>query len=143
MPARVLIAEDNRASLELFEYLLQAGGYGTACARDGSEAVELARAFQPDLVICDLQMPILNGFEVIRALKAIPALERIPVIAVTAFSMAGDREKALAAGFDAHISKPIDPETFVSEIESFLRKELRAGASAANAQSQHGENPSR
>ncbi|MBI2315540.1 MAG: response regulator [Betaproteobacteria bacterium] len=124
MPARILIAEDNRASLELVEYR-----YATRTAAEGREGLRLAREWVPDLIVCDLQMPGLNGYEVIRALREAPLLRAIPVVAVTAFSMPGDREKAIAAGFNGYFSKPIDPETFVGQIEDFLRPELRARGS--------------
>ena len=138
MPARILIAEDNRPSLELFEYLLQARGYATTSASDGGKALRLARQMHPDLIVCDLQMPVLNGYEILAALRQDPVFAAIPIIAVTAFSMLGDREKALSAGFTSHISKPIDPETFVGQIESFLSPELRNRMA-----SQHGQDTGR
>jgi len=147
MPARILIAEDNRASLELVEYLLGAMGYATLTAANGGEGLRLAREKVPDLIVCDLQMPVLNGYEVVRGLKADPLLRPIPVIAVTAYSMPGDREKALAAGFNGYFSKPIDPEAFVGEVEKFLPPELRArrrsNGSRPDAQEQNGKDPGR
>jgi CheY-like chemotaxis protein len=126
MAARVLIIEDNKANLELVEYLLKASGYATLTARDGAEGVRTARKERPDLIICDLQMPIMDGYEVVRELKKDPLLQRIPVIAVTALSMPGDRGNVLAAGFDGYLSKPIDPETFTRTVEGFLPPGLRA-----------------
>ncbi len=126
MPARILIAEDNQASLELVEYLLGTWGYTTHAVSNGGEGLRIAREMVPDLIICDLQMPVLNGYEVVQVLKADPLLRQIPVIALTAYSMPGDKEKAIAAGFTGYFSKPIDPETFIAEIEHFLRPELRA-----------------
>ncbi|MBI4290020.1 MAG: response regulator [Betaproteobacteria bacterium] len=136
MPARILIAEDNRASLELVEYLLGTRGYTTRAASNGGEGLRIAREMVPDLVICDLQMPVLNGYEVVRVLKADPLLGPIPVIALTAYSMPGDRDKAIAAGFNGYLSKPIDPETFIAEIEHFLRPELRARRTENGSQSE-------
>ena len=125
MPARILIIEDDSASRELVKYLLEASGYVTLDAEDGNTGLRLALEAKPDLVICDLQMPVLNGYEVVRHLRENPSWRRVPLIAVTAFSMLGDRETALAAGFDDHITKPINPETFVGQIETFLLAELR------------------
>src|SRR5438552_4979405 len=126
MAARVLIIEDNKANLELAEYLLEASGYATLAARDGEEGVRAAQKEKPDLIICDLQMPIMDGYEVVKHLKSDPLLRPIPVIAVTALSMPGDRNKVLAAGFDGYLSKPIDPETFVRTVEVFLPPALCA-----------------
>ncbi len=125
MAARILIAEDHPASLELLRYLLAANGYDILSAEDGEAALDLARRDTPDLIICDLQMPKKNGYEVVRQLKSEPALSAIPVVAVTAFSMIGDRERVLAAGFDGYLSKPIEPEEFVTLIEQYLPPSLR------------------
>jgi len=126
MAARILIIEDNKANLELVEYLFKASGYTTLAARDGEQGVGTARKEHPDLIICDLQMPIMDGYEVVRELKKDPLLRPIPVIAVTALSMPGDRNNVLAAGFDGYLSKPIEPETFVRTVEGFLPQGLRA-----------------
>lgn len=126
MVARILVIEDNNANLELTEYLLKASGYATFAARDGEEGVRAARKEHPDLIICDLQMPVMDGYEVLRELKKDPLLRQIPVIAVTALSMPGDRSSVLALGFDDYVSKPIDPETFVGTVEAFLPPPLRA-----------------
>jgi CheY-like chemotaxis protein len=126
MGARILIIEDNQANLDLAEYLLKASGYATSAARDGEEGVRTARQEHPDLIICDLQMPVMDGYEVIQHLKQDPLLRGIPVIAVTALSMPGDRDRVVAAGFDGYVSKPIDPENFARTIEEFLPPGLRA-----------------
>lgn len=128
MVSRILIIEDNPISLELAEYLLKASGYLTLAAGNGEEGVRIARQEHPDLIICDLQMPIMNGYEVVQELKADPLLRPIPIIAVTALSMPGDRHNVLSAGFNGYLSKPIDPETFVRAVEEFLGPELRAPA---------------
>lgn len=125
MPARILIIEDDSASRALVKYLLGNAGYVTLEAEDGGTGVRLALDANPDLVICDLQTPVLNGYEVIRHLREHPLWRRVPLVAVTAFSMAGDRESALTAGFDEHLTKPIVPETFVEQIETLLSIELR------------------
>jgi two-component system cell cycle response regulator DivK len=120
MPARILIIEDDYASRELAAYLLNASGYSASVAEDGDSGVRLALETSPDLVICDLQIPRLNGYQVLQRLRSDPAWRPVPIIAVTAFSMSGDREKALAAGFDEHLTKPITPDTFVGQIEAYL-----------------------
>lgn len=130
MAAHILIIEDNRASLDLVDYLLKASGYATFTARDGRTGLAIANERHPNLIVCDLQMPLMDGYEVMRRLKKEPALARVPVIAVTAFSMPGDHANALSAGFDGYIAKPIDPETFVATIERFLPPGLRAAPKA-------------
>ena len=118
--ARILIIEDNPANVELMAFLLTAYGHTPVSAPDGARGVAAARAERPDLVACDVNLPGMNGFEVLASLKAEPGLKSVPVLAVTALAMAGDREKVLAAGFDGYISKPIEPDSFVAELEAFL-----------------------
>lgn len=129
MPARILIIEDDSASRALVHYLLESAGYATLEAEDGAIGLQIALQAQPDLIICDLQMPVMNGYELVRVLREQPGWRHVPLIAVTAFSMAGDRETALTAGFDEHITKPITPETFVRQVEAFLPPTLRVGDS--------------
>lgn len=126
MPARILVIEDNPTNLELMVYLLSAYGYEPLTAIDGVEGVEAAVRERPDLIVCDVQLPKADGFEVVRTLKARREFQRIPVIAVTALAMVGDRERLLGAGFDGYIAKPIGPENFVSQVEAFLPAELRS-----------------
>jgi CheY-like chemotaxis protein len=126
MPARIAVIEDHPPSLELIQYLLQNAGYSTVVAIDGAEGLALVRRERPDLVLCDLQIPSIDGYEVARQIRADPALRATPLLAVSAFSMIGDRDKGLAAGFDAYYSKPIEPELFVAQIEQHLPPELRA-----------------
>jgi CheY-like chemotaxis protein len=123
MGARILVIEDNPTNLELMTYLLRAFGHTPLTAGDGEAGVEAALRERPDLVLCDLAMPRLDGYGVVRRLKADPALRHIPVVAVTASAMVGDRDRVIATGFDGYISKPIDPETFVAEVEGFLAEE--------------------
>jgi len=120
MSARILIIEDNPANLDLMTYLLNAFGYTVLTARDGEDGLEVARQEVPDLIICDVHLPTLDGYEVARWLKSHPQLHRIPLVAVTALAMVGDRSKILASGFDGYIAKPISPETFVQEVEKFF-----------------------
>ncbi len=126
MSARVLIIEDDSPSRELLKYLLESAGYVALQAADGGAGLSMSLETNPDLIVCDLQMPVLDGFEVIRGLLDNPNWRRVPLIAVTALSMSGDRERAIAAGFDEHITKPIAPETIVSQIEVHLPPALRA-----------------
>lgn len=120
MPARILLIEDNPANLELMTYLLRAFGYTAITATDGTEGLAAARRDIPDLIICDVQLPIMDGLEVARHLKSDPLMRTIPLVAVTALAMVGDRDRVLAAGFDGYIAKPINPEMFVRQMEAFL-----------------------
>ena len=132
MAARILLVEDNPANLELVSYLLEAAGHIVLIAEDGLQGLELARREPlPDLIISDLRMPVMDGFEMLRHLRAEAALNHIPVIAVTAFSMSGDQTRVMLAGFDGYISKPIVPETFVSEVEAYLKAGRRMAGPAA------------
>ena len=120
MAARILVIEDNPANLELMSYLLNAFGHTVLCAWDGEAGLEAARRENPDLIVCDIQIPKVHGFEVARQLKNHPWLKKIPLVAVTAFAMVGDRDKVLAAGFDGYIAKPIMPDTFTEQVCAFL-----------------------
>jgi diguanylate cyclase (GGDEF)-like protein/PAS domain S-box-containing protein len=118
--ARILIIEDNPTNMELMVYLLHASGYTVLTAYDGASGVETARETNPDLIICDVHLPKLDGYGVVSVLKNDAALCTVPVLAVTALAMVGDREKLLAVGFDGYIGKPIEPDTFVAQVEAFL-----------------------
>ena len=125
MSATILIIEDNPANLALVQYLLMKAGHQTHSAMDGEAGVRAAAQTRPDLIICDLQLPGLNGYEVLARLRSDPTTSRTPVIAVTAFSMPSDQEQVMTAGFDSYLSKPIEPETFVAQIERHLAPALR------------------
>jgi len=120
LSARILIIEDNATNMELMVYLLRAFGYTPLAAYDGEEGVRMARSELPDLIICDVHLPKLDGYGVVAELKKDPALRKIPALAVTALAMVGDRERLLEAGFNGYIGKPIEPDLFVAELESFL-----------------------
>jgi two-component system, cell cycle response regulator len=124
--AHVLVIEDNEANLELMTYLLRAFGYATEVARDGLSGLGRLRQGGIDLVICDIQMPGLDGLALVAEARRTAAGRGIPLLAVTAFAQAGDRERLLAAGFDGYVSKPIEPETFVDHVAEFLPAALRA-----------------
>lgn len=132
MAARILVIEDNAANLELVRYLLSYSGYAVLQARDGAQGVALAWQERPDLIVCDLQLPVLDGYEVLARLRKNPDTSGALIVAVTAFSMPNDRQKVMTTGFDGYLSKPIEPETFVGQIEAFLPAELRAPRPVAN-----------
>lgn len=118
--AHVLVIEDNPGSLALMSYLLGAFGHRVTTATDGVAGLEAVGRETPDLVVCDIHLPGVDGYEVARRLKADPVLGRVPLVAVSALAMVGDRERGLAAGFDGYISKPIEPGKFVAQVEAFL-----------------------
>jgi len=121
MTARILLIEDNAQNRYLATFLLEARGYQIVQAETGPLGLEEAARVQPDLIVLDIQLPGMDGYAVTRALKSDPRLEPIPVVAVTSHAMVGDREKCLEAGAEGYIEKPINPDTFVAEIERFLR----------------------
>lgn len=118
--ARILVIEDNPDNLELMTYLLRAFGHEVRSAQDGAEGLEAVRREALDLIVCDVHLPKLDGYQVARELKADPRLQVIPLLAVTALAMVGDRDKVLMAGFDGYLAKPIDPQVFVRQVESYL-----------------------
>ncbi len=121
----VLVIEDNPHNLELMCYLLSAFGYRYSTALNGEAGMTALRNNRFDLIVCDVQLPKRDGYDIVREVKSDPILRQIPIIAVTAYAMVGDREKLLAAGFDGYIPKPIDPETFVPQLEHFIPAERR------------------
>ena len=122
----ILVVDDNGDNVELMQFLLEAFGYSPLVAKNGTESIRLAREKRPDLVLMDIQMPEMDGYEAAKAIRNEPGLEGCRIIAVTAFAMVGDREKIMSSGFDGYIPKPISPATFVSEIEAFLSAEIDA-----------------
>ena len=117
---RVLVVEDNELNLKLFCDLLRAHEFETEPVRDGREAVERARAFAPDLIVMDIQMPYVTGYELIVQIKADEGLGKIPIMAVTAYAGREDEERIRAAGADAYVSKPISVARFVEEVNALL-----------------------
>lgn len=118
----VLVVEDNQDNRELIVKALRVNGYNVIEAADGEEAIEKAKAERPDLILMDLFIPKIDGYEVTRILKGNDEFKNIPVIACTAHAMKGDMEDALAAGCDGYIPKPIDVRELSNQINSFLRK---------------------
>ena len=120
MAPRVLVVDDNRSNRDLMLYLLRAFGYEAEGAADGLLGFEAARQGGFDLVLVDILMPGIDGYEFARRCKADPALASTPLVAVTALAMRGDRERILAAGLDGYIPKPIDPDRLRAEIEALI-----------------------
>ena len=127
--ASILIIEDNQANMQLMVYLLSAFGHKTVEATEGELGLAAAQRELPDLILCDLQMPGIDGYEVARRIRLEPQLQTILLVAVTAYAMAGDREKVLSAGFNGYISKPINPELFLGQVEAFLPLDKRSESS--------------
>ena len=120
MKAKILLIEDNEQNRYLLTFLLEKRGHEVVPAITGSQGLELAARVRPDLILLDIQLPGMDGYAVARALKSDSRLKSIPIVAVTSYAMVGDREKALAAGAEGYIEKPINPETFVAEVERFI-----------------------
>ncbi|KQR83701.1 response regulator [Sphingomonas sp. Leaf343] len=116
MAKKVLVVEDNELNLKLFCDLLRAHDWAAEPVRDGREAVERARAFRPDLIVMDIQMPHVTGYELILALKADAELRRIPIMAVTAYAGRDDEDRIRGAGADAYVSKPISLARFMDSV---------------------------
>ena len=116
----ILVVEDNKASSDLMAYLLRAAGFSVLTCSDGSDAVELAKRQHPRVIVMDLQLERMGGIEAAALLAADPQLKGIPRVAVTAYAMVGDRDRALKAGFQGYIAKPIEPTTFAAQIRAFF-----------------------
>jgi len=118
---KILIADDRAPGRELIREILEIAGYQVAEAADGAEALDMARQLSPDLILLDIEMPALSGFNVIEQLREDPRFAAIPVVALTASAMQGDREKALQAGFTGYISKPVRLAALRAEVARLLR----------------------
>ena len=125
MTEKILLIEDNEQNRILMRQILVRKGYDLLEAKDGLTGIEMARAHLPALILLDIQMPVMNGFMVIRELRNDAELRKIKVIAVTSFAMKGDREKALQAGFYEYVTKPIDTRTFPELIKQVLAEEVQ------------------
>jgi len=122
---QILVVEDNEKNMKLFRDVLQAAGYRTLEATTGGRAVELATEHGPDLVLMDIQLPDIDGVEILRRLRADEGTLSIPVLALTAQAMDGDRERFLAAGFDGYMSKPVDIVAFVAIVKHHCEGQRR------------------
>ncbi|MDD2850502.1 MAG: response regulator [Desulfuromonadaceae bacterium] len=121
MKKKILYIEDNEQNLYLVTFILEKYGYEVASATDGQEGIDLAAVVKPDLILLDIQLPRMDGYEVAGHLRENPHLADIPIVAVTSYAMAGDRDKALAAGCTGYIEKPINPDTFMQQVEQHFQ----------------------
>ncbi|HZS47913.1 MAG TPA: response regulator [Blastocatellia bacterium] len=133
MKAKILLIEDNMQNRYLTTFLLEQCGHEVIAAETGPQGLQMAEKLIPDLILLDIQLPGMDGHAVARALKANSQLKSIPIIAVTSYAMVGDREKCFAAGAEGYIEKPINPESFVAEIERFLSPSAKESANDSSA----------
>ncbi len=127
MSATILYVEDNEQNFYLVSFILTARRHEVIWAKDGQAGLDAAARSRPDLILLDIQLPVMDGYAVARALRESPELAATPIVALTSYAMPGDRDKALEAGCTGYIEKPIDPSTFASQIERFLPAEGSAG----------------
>lgn len=128
MTIKVLYIEDNDQNFYLVNYILNAKGYTMIRAHDGREGIDLATREIPDLILLDIQLPVMDGYMTAQELRKITEVKAIPIVALTSYAMAGDREKALAAGCNGYIEKPINPKTFTEQIGRFLQEDSSRSA---------------
>jgi CheY-like chemotaxis protein len=124
--ARILVVEDYPDNLALMTYLLTAAGHDVRGAGTGRQTLTAAQDDPPDIVVLDIQLPDMDGYQVLAELRADPRTAQVPVVAVTAYAMVGDRDDALSAGFDGYLPKPISPRSFAQTVEGHLRAGTRA-----------------
>ena len=117
---RILVVEDHEDNLQILRDLLKSAGYEMLEAGDGAAGVAVAAAEKPDLILMDIQLPVLDGYEATRRIKADPALAKIPIIVVTSYALSGDEGKAKAAGCDAYVTKPYSPRQLLAKIREYL-----------------------
>ncbi len=117
----ILVIEDNQQNLYLLRFLLESHGFSVAEASDGSEGIQAACVLRPAAILLDIQLPGMNGYAVAEEIRRHETLKSVPVIVVTSYAMAGDRERALAAGATDYIEKPIDPDTFIGRILEYVK----------------------
>jgi two-component system, cell cycle response regulator DivK len=120
MKQKILIIEDNEQNMYLLTYLLENHNYQVFQSKSGYEGIAIAKKNQPDVILLDIQLPGMDGYAIARELRKNEELTSIPIIAVTSYAMTGDKEKAFEAGATGYIEKPIDPDTFISQMESFI-----------------------
>lgn len=123
--AHILIIEDNENNLYLSTFILEKHGHRVSAARDGPEGIRLAEELRPDLILLDIQLPGMDGYAVAAGLRQAEETASIPIVAVTSYAMAGDRERILAAGCQGYIEKPINPETFLDQVLAHLPADSR------------------
>jgi two-component system cell cycle response regulator DivK len=120
MSRRILVVEDHEDNRQILRDLLEAAGLEMIEAHDGEVAVRLAASERPDLILMDIQLPVLDGYEATRRIRTDPALRAIPIIAVTSYALSGDEDKVLAAGCDSYVAKPYSPRELLAKIRQFL-----------------------
>ena len=125
MTKRILIVEDQEDNRAIMRDLLNTAGYNLIEAVDGEEGVRLAQSERPDLILMDIQLPILDGYEATRRIRSLAELKSIPIIAVTSYALSGDEAKALAAGCDSYVAKPFSPRELLAKVREFLPKAER------------------
>ncbi|MCB0191998.1 MAG: response regulator [Anaerolineae bacterium] len=126
MPGRILVIEDNEQNMYLTTFILEQHGHSVYQAWDGHAGIELAGQVKPDLILLDIQLPVMDGYQVAQALRREPVLVDVPIVAVTSYAMLGDRERILAAGCTGYLEKPINPDTFITDIEQYLPDHLQS-----------------
>jgi two-component system cell cycle response regulator DivK len=119
---RILVVEDTEDNLQIMRDLLSNAGYDMVEAQDGAEGVAMAQSHRPDLILMDIQLPVLDGYEATRRIKADPATKSIPIIVVTSYALSGDEGKAREAGCDAYVTKPYSPRQLLAKIREYLPK---------------------
>lgn len=120
----ILVIEDNEQNMYMMQFLLEKSGYTVFKAFTGMEGITLAQEHIPDIILLDIQLPEMDGYAVAGELRSIPRISDIPIIAVTSYAMAGDREKIIAAGATDYIEKPINPATFIDQIQVHFREKI-------------------
>jgi two-component system cell cycle response regulator DivK len=128
MTTKILVIEDNEQNMYLVNFILEKHGYQVIQARNGEDGVSQARQGKPDLILLDIQLPVMDGYAVARELRKNEVLAKVPIVAVTSYAMPGDRENALAAGCTGYIEKPIDPDTFITQVEQYLNPKISGDA---------------
>lgn len=122
MKQRILLIEDNEQNRYLVKFILETHGYEVLQAKNGQEGIEMANSVDPALILLDIQLPGMDGYAVAERLRDFDTLATVPIVAITSYAMVGDKERILAAGCTGYMEKPINPETFVADIETYLLK---------------------
>jgi len=120
MPKKILVVEDTEDNRQILRDLLGMAGYDMVEAHDGAQGVAMAAEHRPDLILMDIQMPVMDGYEATRRIKAIPELKAIPIVAVTSYALSGDEQKTRDAGCDAYIAKPYSPRQMLAKVREIL-----------------------
>lgn len=125
MKVKILVIEDNKQNMYMITYLLESYGYEVLQSFTGMAGINKAKKEKPEVILLDIQLPEMDGYAIARELKKIAELRETPIIAVTSYAMPGDKERAMEAGATGYIEKPINPDTFVSQMEAYLPTHLK------------------